>query len=105
MATPGLQHLGSHPAACRYSVHLEKGQHTRGTTTGRHRRRDRLQALAAGIENAGGTALVLEADITDRAQAEAAVQQAAGRFGRLDVLVNSAGLMLLGPVVGADPGA
>jgi NADP-dependent 3-hydroxy acid dehydrogenase YdfG len=43
------------------------------------RRRDRLQALVAGIENAEGTALVLEADITDRAQAEAAVQQAAGR--------------------------
>ena len=66
--------------------------------------RDRLQALAADIENAGGTALALEADITDRAQAEAAVQQAAGQFGRLDILVNNAGLMLLGPVLGADPG-
>jgi NADP-dependent 3-hydroxy acid dehydrogenase YdfG len=67
------------------------------------RRRDRLQALTAGIENAGGTALAVEADITDRAQAEAAIQQAAGRFGRLDILVNNAGLMLLGPVAGADP--
>ena len=67
------------------------------------RRRDRLQALAAGIHKAGGTALVVEADITDRAQAEAAVQQAAGRFGRLDILVNNAGLMLLGPIAGADP--
>jgi NADP-dependent 3-hydroxy acid dehydrogenase YdfG len=68
------------------------------------RRRDRLQALAAGIENAGGTALAVEADITDRTQADAAVQQAAGQFGRLDILVNNAGLMLLGPVAGADPG-
>src|SRR6476646_11071908 len=68
------------------------------------RRLDRLQALAADIENAGGTALAIEADITDRAQAEAAVQQAAGQFGRLDILVNNAGLMLLGPVLGTDPG-
>ncbi len=37
------------------------------------RRRDRLEALAADIDKAGGTALVLEADITDRTQAEAAV--------------------------------
>src|SRR5437867_12020976 len=66
------------------------------------RRRDRLEALAAEIGQAGGTSLVVEADITDRTQAEAAVQQAVERFGRLDILVNNAGLMLLGPVVGAD---
>jgi NADP-dependent 3-hydroxy acid dehydrogenase YdfG len=66
------------------------------------RRRDRLEALAAKIDQAGGTALVVEADITDRTQAEAAVQQTVQRFGGLDILVNNAGLMLLGPVVGAD---
>ncbi|KPI04531.1 3-oxoacyl-(acyl-carrier-protein) reductase [Actinobacteria bacterium OK006] len=66
------------------------------------RRKDRLDGVAAKIEKAGGTALVVEADITDRTQAEAAVQQAVEHFGRLDTLVNNAGLMLLGPVVGAD---
>lgn len=67
------------------------------------RRKDRLETLAAQIEAAGGIALAVPADITDRAQAEAAVQTVIDRFGRLDILVNNAGLMLLGPVVGADP--
>jgi NADP-dependent 3-hydroxy acid dehydrogenase YdfG len=67
------------------------------------RRQDRLEALAAEIEKASGTALVVAADITDRAQAEAAVQDVVERFGRLDTLVNNAGAMLLGSVVGADP--
>jgi NADP-dependent 3-hydroxy acid dehydrogenase YdfG len=66
------------------------------------RRRSRLEALAAEIEQAGGRALVVEADVADRTQAEAAVQQTIERFGRLDILVNNAGLMLLGPVVGAE---
>lgn len=66
------------------------------------RRKDRLEDLAAEIGKAGGTALVVKADITDRAQAEAAIQQTVECFGRLDTLVNNAGLMLLGPVVGAD---
>ena len=63
------------------------------------RRKDRLDDLAADIENAGGTALVVAADITDRTQAEAAVAQTVAQFARLDILVNNAGLMLLGPVV------
>jgi NADP-dependent 3-hydroxy acid dehydrogenase YdfG len=66
------------------------------------RRQDRLEALATEIEAGGGTALTVVADITERAQAEAAVRQTVERFGRLDILVNNAGLMLLGPVVNAD---
>jgi len=67
------------------------------------RRRDRLETLTAEIEHAGSTALAVAADITDRRQAEAALRLTVERFGRLDILVNNAGLMLLGPVVGADP--
>ncbi|MDX6282117.1 MAG: hypothetical protein QOH03_3188 [Kribbellaceae bacterium] len=66
------------------------------------RRSERLEILAAEIETVGGTTLIAAADITDRAQAEAAVAQTVERLGRLDILVNNAGLMLLGPVVDAD---
>ena len=66
------------------------------------RRRDRLDLLVTEIEQAGGTAVAMAADITDATQAAAAVHQAVERFGRLDILVNNAGLMLIGPVVGAD---
>ena len=62
------------------------------------RRTDRLDDLAGRIADSGGRALVLEADITDRAQAEAAVARAVTELGRLDTLVNNAGVMLLGPV-------
>jgi NADP-dependent 3-hydroxy acid dehydrogenase YdfG len=66
------------------------------------RRRDRLESLAERLEGAGATALAIEADLTDRAQAEAAVDRTAAELGRLDILVNNAGMMLLGPVVEAD---
>jgi NADP-dependent 3-hydroxy acid dehydrogenase YdfG len=65
------------------------------------RRGDRLADLAKRIEAGGGRALVIEADITEREQAEGAVRQTVEELGRLDTLVNNAGMMLLGPVVGA----
>jgi NADP-dependent 3-hydroxy acid dehydrogenase YdfG len=65
------------------------------------RRRDRLEALAAGIRERGGTVLVLESDITDGPQATEAVERTVAELGRLDTLINNAGVMLLGPAVGA----
>ena len=62
------------------------------------RRRDRIEALAKEIVADGARALVIEADVTDRVQAEAAVQRTVDELGRLDILVNNAGVMLLGPM-------
>ena len=66
------------------------------------RREARLQSLAKRIEEDGGRALVICADITAEAQAREAVERAAKHFGRLDTLVNNAGVMLLGPIAGAN---
>jgi NADP-dependent 3-hydroxy acid dehydrogenase YdfG len=47
----------------------------------------------------GGGALVVEADVTDQAQAVAAVERTVAELGRLDTVVNNAGVMLLGPAL------
>ncbi len=65
------------------------------------RRMDRLEQLVSEIESQGGKALAIEADLTVQAQAIAAVTRTVGELGRLDTLVNNAGVMLLGPAVGA----
>ena len=68
------------------------------------RRRDRLEQLADSIRQAGGTAHVVQADVTEPQHAARAVRQAADRFGRLDIVVNNAGVMLLGPALQTTTG-
>lgn len=66
------------------------------------RRADRLAELEAEIESAGGTALVVPADVTDAEQVASAVRRVVGEFGRLDILVNNAGLMQSAPATEAS---
>jgi NADP-dependent 3-hydroxy acid dehydrogenase YdfG len=65
------------------------------------RRKDRLDALAQDVEQAGGSALAIEADVTDQEQVRRLVAQTVDRLGRLDTVVNNAGVMLLGPIADA----
>ena len=65
------------------------------------RRQDRLDQLAESLTRDGGRAIVIAADVSDQGQSQAAVERTVAQFGRLDIVVNNAGVMLLGPAVGA----
>jgi NADP-dependent 3-hydroxy acid dehydrogenase YdfG len=65
------------------------------------RRQDRLDSLARQIDADGGRSLVLPADVIQRAEADRVVHRTVEEFGRLDILINNAGVMLLGPILDA----
>ena len=62
------------------------------------RRRAQLDELARKIDKAGGKALALDCDVTDRARVFSAVDQVKESFGKIDILINSAGLLITDPV-------
>ncbi|MEX2502981.1 MAG: SDR family NAD(P)-dependent oxidoreductase, partial [Trueperaceae bacterium] len=57
------------------------------------RREERLDALAAELEAGGSEVRTVAADLRTQAGAEAVIAAAVGAFGRIDVLVNNAGVM------------
>src|SRR5687767_277089 len=61
------------------------------------RREDRIAALAERINAGGGRAVAIATDVADEASARAFVTRAHEELGGLHILVNNAGVMLLGP--------
>jgi len=66
------------------------------------RRKQRLASLAQRIEAAGGKALVLAGDMTVEAEAIKAVEDTVAQLGRIDILINSAGVMQAGGIENCD---
>jgi clavulanate-9-aldehyde reductase len=65
------------------------------------RRVERIEALAREINDSGGRAVAIPTDVTQESEAQRFIEQTHEELGGLDVLVNNAGMMLLGPIDGA----
>ena len=62
------------------------------------RRKDVLDAAAASIANRGGEVMTISCDVSDRASVEAAIDATVAKFGQLHVVVNNAGMVVVGTV-------
>jgi NADP-dependent 3-hydroxy acid dehydrogenase YdfG len=62
------------------------------------RRIENLEKIAAEIKANGGEAAIMQTDVTKRADLEALISKAVATFGRVDVMVNNAGLMSIAPI-------
>jgi short-subunit dehydrogenase len=67
------------------------------------RRADRLQSVAADVEQLGSEALIVQTDVTQRAAIDHMVQSTLERWGQVDVLVNNAGISFDEPLVDLEP--
>jgi NADP-dependent 3-hydroxy acid dehydrogenase YdfG len=67
------------------------------------RRSERLRDLVERVRHAGGEAIAIQADLSERASAEHMVAASVERFGRLDILINNAGVMFLQPFADGVP--
>jgi 3-oxoacyl-[acyl-carrier protein] reductase len=65
--------------------------------------RDGADATVAGIEQAGGKAIAVQADVADAAQAGALVSAAIDAFERIDIVVNNSGVYAFAPIEAFDP--
>src|SRR5437870_3936910 len=63
------------------------------------RRSNRIDAVVQEISAAGGKAIGFATDVTKRAEVEALIQGAVNGFGRVDVLLNNAGIMPIAPIL------
>jgi len=63
------------------------------------RTEERLQQVAEEVEDLGGEALVVPVDVTKAADIERMVEETVERFGRVDILINNAGILILKKVV------
>ncbi|MDK4202119.1 SDR family oxidoreductase, partial [Pseudomonas sp. HR1] len=62
------------------------------------RRKDKLDALVTELTNAGGQAIAYQTDVTSQEEVKTLIQGALDTYGRIDVLVNNAGLMAIAPL-------